>query len=57
MSWLSQGLSDIGLGGLNTFYNSAIKPVLDNPVADVGLGLGAAALTGGLLSRPNSAVY
>jgi hypothetical protein len=50
LSWLSQGLSDIGLGGLNTFYNSAIKPVLDNPVADVGLGLGAAALTGGLLA-------
>jgi hypothetical protein len=50
MSWLSQGLQDIGLGGLNTFYNSAIKPVLDNPVADIGLGLGAAALTGGLLA-------
>jgi hypothetical protein len=35
---------------LNTFYNSAIKPVLENPVADVDLGLGAAALTGGLLA-------
>jgi hypothetical protein len=50
MSWLSQGLSDIGLGGLNTFYNSAIKPALENPAVDVGLGLGAAALTGGLLA-------
>ena len=50
MSWLSQGLNDIGLGGVNTFYNSAIKPALENPIVDVGLGLGAAALTGGLLA-------
>jgi hypothetical protein len=50
MSWLSQGLSDIVLGDLNTFYNSAIKPALENPVVDVGFGLGAPALTGGLAS-------
>jgi hypothetical protein len=50
VSWLSQGLSDIGLGGINTFFNSAIKPALENPIVDVGLGLGAAALTGGLAS-------
>ena len=49
MSWLSQGLNDIGLGGVNTFYNSAIKPALENPIVDVGLGLGAAVLTGGWL--------
>lgn len=50
MSWLSQGLQDIGLGGINTFYDSAIKPVLDNPIVDIGLGVGGAALTGGLLA-------
>jgi hypothetical protein len=50
MSWLSQGLNDVGLSGVNTFFNSAIKPALENPIVDVGLGLGAAALTGGLLA-------
>ena len=50
MSWLSQGLNDVGLSGVNTFYNSAIKPALENPIVDVGLGLGAAVLTGGLLA-------
>ena len=50
MSWLSQGLQDVGLGGVNTFFNSAIKPALENPAVDIGLGLGAAALTGGLLA-------
>lgn len=50
MSWLPQGLQDIGLGGLNTFFNSAIKPALENPIVDIGLGLGAAGPTGGLLA-------
>jgi hypothetical protein len=57
MSWLSQGLQDIGLGGLNTFWDSAIKPVLDNPIVDVGLGLGATALTGGLLAPELGALF
>jgi hypothetical protein len=50
MSWLSQGLSDIGLSGVNTFFDTAIKPALENPAVDIGLGVGAAALTGGLLA-------
>ena len=31
MSWLSSGLQNVGLGGVNTFFNSAIKPALENP--------------------------
>src|ERR1700691_217677 len=57
MSWLSQGLQDIGLGGLNTFWNSAIEPALENPIVDIGLGLGATALTGGLLAPELGALF
>lgn len=39
MSWLSQGLSDIGLGGVNTFWQHN-KPIIE----DIGIGLGAAGL-------------
>src|ERR1700678_3306068 len=57
MSWLSSGLQDIGLGGLNTFWNSAIEPALKNPWVDAGLGIGAAALTGGLLAPEIGAAF
>lgn len=46
MSWLSQGLSDIGLGGVNKFFDTAVKPALENPYVDVGLGLAGGALLG-----------
>jgi len=42
MSWLSQGLRDIGLGGVNKFFDTAIKPVVENPWADLGIAAGIA---------------
>src|ERR1700678_1853548 len=57
MSWLSSGLQDIGLGGLNTFWNSTIEPALKNPWVDAGLGIGAAVLTGGLLAPEIGAAF
>ena len=48
MTWLSSGLQDIGLGRNSYLLGFRQKPALDNPIVDVGLGLGAAALTGGL---------
>jgi len=42
MSWLSQGLRDIGLGGVNKFFDTAIKPVVENPWADLGIAAAVA---------------
>lgn len=49
MSWLSSGLSNIGLGGLNTFWQNTAKPVLENPYVDIGLGVAGAGLGLGAL--------
>lgn len=45
MSWLSSAINDVG-----KLWNNDIRPALSNPIVDIGLGLGATALTGGLLA-------
>jgi len=47
MSWLSTAVGDVGKD-LTSFWDNDLKPALENPIVDVGLGLGATALTAGL---------